>query len=315
MTSLKDKLTQALNETRMLILGAQILLGFQFQAAFQPGFDKLAPVAQWLDAAALGLIVVAVALLIAPCPFHRLVEQGRDTQRMHGYTTTMAEAALLPFAITIGIDIDIVGQALLGGWAGAALGLGLTGFAALFWYGIEALPRHSKGAGMMTGQPDGEANTRTSLREKINTMLTEARVILPGAQALLGFQFVAVLTSGFEQLADIAKLLHLASLALVALAVILLMSPAAYHRLAADGEDRPDVQRFGSAVVLASLGPLALGISGEVTVVVQKIAASGEAGLAAGLLSLAVFGTLWFGYPLMARAERHRGKLARADEA
>jgi hypothetical protein len=32
MAKLKDKLTNALNETRILILGAQILLGFQFNA-------------------------------------------------------------------------------------------------------------------------------------------------------------------------------------------------------------------------------------------------------------------------------------------
>jgi len=36
------------------------------------------------------------------------------------------------------------------------------------------------------------------LAKKIDQMLTEARVILPGAQALLGFQLAVILTQAFE---------------------------------------------------------------------------------------------------------------------
>jgi hypothetical protein len=35
------KLKTALDETRLLILGVQILLGFEFQCVFQDGFDGL----------------------------------------------------------------------------------------------------------------------------------------------------------------------------------------------------------------------------------------------------------------------------------
>ena len=38
---LSKKVKIALDETRMLILGAQILLGFQFRGAFSDGFDQL----------------------------------------------------------------------------------------------------------------------------------------------------------------------------------------------------------------------------------------------------------------------------------
>src|SRR2546423_1127583 len=47
-TDLGDKVENALNETRMLILGSQVLLGFQYQGVFQPGFQKLPPLAQEL---------------------------------------------------------------------------------------------------------------------------------------------------------------------------------------------------------------------------------------------------------------------------
>ena len=38
---LSKKVKVALDETRMLILGAQILLGFQFRGVFSDGYDQL----------------------------------------------------------------------------------------------------------------------------------------------------------------------------------------------------------------------------------------------------------------------------------
>ena len=41
MAKLKDKIKTALDEGRMLVLGAQILVGFQYRAVFEPVFEKL----------------------------------------------------------------------------------------------------------------------------------------------------------------------------------------------------------------------------------------------------------------------------------
>jgi hypothetical protein len=42
----------------------------------------------------------------------------------------------------------------------------------------------------------------TPLKTTIEQLLTEARLIIPGGQALFGFQFIAMLTSGFDRLQD-----------------------------------------------------------------------------------------------------------------
>jgi hypothetical protein len=52
----------------------------------------------------------------------------------------------------------------------------------------------------------------TPLHAKMEEMLTEARVVLPGAQALFGFQLAIVLTQSFEQLPSVSKITHAASL-------------------------------------------------------------------------------------------------------
>ena len=47
----------------------------------------------------------------------------------------------------------------------------------------------------------GQSNERAdTLQAKIEQLLTEARVVLPGAQALFGFQLAIVLTRAFERL-------------------------------------------------------------------------------------------------------------------
>ena len=53
-------------------------------------------------------------------------------------------------------------------------------------------------------------------------MLTEARVLLPGAQALLGFQLAVILNDTFSQLPQSSKLTNVASLCCISLAIILL---------------------------------------------------------------------------------------------
>jgi hypothetical protein len=73
----------ALEETRMLVLGAQVLLGFEFSGVFRDGFERLPLHTRYLDGIALLLLIVTVALLITPETYHHIVEVGRDTGRFH----------------------------------------------------------------------------------------------------------------------------------------------------------------------------------------------------------------------------------------
>ena len=134
---LSERVTDALNEVRILILGAQILLGFQFNAAFQPKFVRMAGYLQWLDVVALTLMLAAAGVLVAPAPFHRLVEDGNDSAPLVRFATRAATLALAPFALCIGIDAYIVVNPLLGQAAAIAGGGLLATLAGVFWYGIE----------------------------------------------------------------------------------------------------------------------------------------------------------------------------------
>jgi len=304
-SGITEKVRTSLSEGRNLVLGAQILLGFQYNAAFQPGFGRLAGHARWVEAATLGLLLATMLLLLAPAPFHRLAEGGQATPRQHRYTNRMITAALVPFALALGANVFVATERPFG--TGAALALGLaTGAAALLaWFGPELVRASSKRDAAMRGSPTrDQGGERTSLKERINYLLTESRIILPGAQALLGFQFAAFLTDAFEQLPRASKLAHTASLLLIAAAVILLMTPAPYHRIVHGGEDTEAFDRVAARLVLGAMVPLGLGLAGELYVVLARIAGARSAVVAAGVAVLAFLG-LWFGYPLLARRSSH----------
>jgi uncharacterized membrane protein YhaH (DUF805 family) len=132
-------------------------------------------------------------------------------------------------------------------------------------------------------------------------MLTEARVILPGAQALLGFQLTVTLTHAFEQLPPSSGLLHVAALISVAFAVILLMTPAALHRISFYGEDTERFLQIGSWFVVAAPVPLAIGIAADLYVATSKATECAFLGVIVAIFIFAILAVLWYGLPLYLR--------------
>lgn len=289
------KLKTALDETRLLILGVQILLGFEFQCVFQDRFDQLATRAKVLNLGALGLIVLSIAILIAPSMQHRIVEAGQSTTRLILITNRLAGAALVPLTAGLTLSAFVVVELSFGPLAGAAIAGLLACASVFFWFGLELLiVGHLQELQQM--QPSS-----TPLKTKIEQLLTEARLIIPGGQALFGFQFIAMLTSGFDRLPETAKVVHAAALCLIGMNVILMMTPAALHRLSFAGEDSPRFLRMGS--ILVTIGPafLAAGISAETYVVFLKALNNAQMAMAASIATAVVLATLWYAWPLVLR--------------
>lgn len=116
------KLKTALDETRLLILGVQILLGFEFQSVFQDGFEDLAQASKSLCLGSMGLIVSSIAMLVAPSMQHRLVEAGQATPRLIRATNRLAGLALLPLAIGLALSVYVVAERTFGTAIGIAMG-------------------------------------------------------------------------------------------------------------------------------------------------------------------------------------------------
>jgi hypothetical protein len=139
----------------------------------------------------------------------------------------------------------------------------------------------------------------TPLETQVDQLLTEARIIIPGAQALLGFQLTVTLTQAFADLSSGAKMTHAAALCCISLAVVLLMATASIHRISFGGQDDPDFLKIGSLLVVAAPLPLAVGISLDTYVAAGRALQSDTAALL--LAAAALITPLIFWYVLPAR--------------
>ena len=155
-----------------------------------------------------------------------------------------------------------------------------------------------------------EEKEELSLSKAAEYLLEECRMVLPGIQALFGFQLIAVFNQGFgEKLSSAEQMLHLAAIGLVAVAVALVMAPAAYHRQVGARVVTEHFIQISTRVLLWSMLPLALGISIDFYLIARIILGTSLVVLLAVAL-LAIFMLFWFALP---RVESLKRLVARCD--
>jgi Family of unknown function (DUF6328) len=102
---------------------------------------------------------------------------------------------------------------------------------------------------------------REDLEEEATHATDEARMVLPGVQAIMGFQLIAVFNQRFESLSSNEQLLHLAAFFLITIAMGLIMAPAAYHRQVERGRVTRRFVDLASALLTLALVPLMIGLA------------------------------------------------------
>lgn len=153
---------------------------------------------------------------------------------------------------------------------------------------------------------DGQSE-ELKLSEAVSELLDECRMVLPGIQALFGFQMVAVFSSTFaEKLSASDQKLHIVSIILVVIAIALLMTPAALHRQVEPRRASAWFILSASRLLLAAMFPLALGLSIDVFIVTAMVCHDTALAVIAALVSLATFAGLWFVYPHLKRRRVER---------
>ena len=122
-----------------------------------------------------------------------------------------------------------------------------------------------------------EQRERLPLSTAIGFLIDESRMVLPGIQALFGFQLIAVFSERFQSLSPHEQELHFISIALVVLATGLIMTPAAYHR---HQESREVTESFivgSTRLLLIGMAPLAVAVALDVYLIGQLILAPASA--------------------------------------
>jgi hypothetical protein len=152
---------------------------------------------------------------------------------------------------------------------------------------------------------DGRLIEELSLNDAATHVLEECRTVVPGMQALFGFQLIAVFNTTFsDSLTSAERIVHLAAIVLVTIAIVLVMAPAAVHR---HMNPRSITFRFiviSSRLLMASMVPLAIGICLDVYLVARLIVGSATIASVIAVPLFAVFIVFWLLLPRAVRGQR-----------
>jgi uncharacterized protein DUF6328 len=144
-----------------------------------------------------------------------------------------------------------------------------------------------------------------SLSDSVSHMLEECRMVLPGIQALFGFQLIAVFNSTFwARLDQFEQLIHYFAISLVALSVALVMTPAAYHRQAVPMTVSKRFLTISSRLLFWSMYPLMGGILLDFYLVGSLVLPGRLSSVLATFCLFCVFTVLWILLPRMHALQR-----------
>ena len=144
------------------------------------------------------------------------------------------------------------------------------------------------------------------LEHRVNYILDEARMVLPGIQALLGFQLIAVFNRAFsENLSTNEQHVHLLAIFSSLCAIALLLTPAAIHRQSEPDGISKEFAGIAGRLVAAGLIPLMLSVTLDWYVVSKLIMHDSLFPLISTVVVFSGLLTLWVIWPQV-RKRRNR---------
>jgi Na+/melibiose symporter-like transporter len=139
-----EDLTELLQELRILLPGAQVLMAFLVILPFSAGFEKIQRTEQWIYVATFACSVVSLALFTAPAAQHRLERPLRDRTRFKHEATRLIILGLIPLSVALILATQLVVSQVVGSRVGYLLAGVVGGVIVLTWW---LLPLRHRNAG------------------------------------------------------------------------------------------------------------------------------------------------------------------------
>lgn len=135
-------------------------------------------------------------------------------------------------------------------------------------------------------------------------MLSEMRILLPGAQMLSAFLIILPFNTGFAHIDHTEKLLFLATFFLALTSLVLLSAPAVQHRLMRPLKDRARFKRVATKQIVAGSFALAIALVLGTDLVISEVFGSTVGMTMAGIMA-ALIAVAWWLMPMYLK--RHSG--------
>lgn len=135
-------------------------------------------------------------------------------------------------------------------------------------------------------------------KSDLTELLSETHILLPGTEIFLGFLTTLPFTDRFDRLSgtehDVFAFAYFATLC----SFVLMVAPAAYHRVARPIEDKERFKVFATRMLVAGLVPISLAAVLS-TFLVTSMVLGARYALWGAVGTAAMVGVLWWTVPLV----------------
>jgi cation transport ATPase len=150
-----------------------------------------------------------------------------------------------------------------------------------------------------------ERRVKEELDQEWSELVEELRLAMPGVQVLFAFLLILPFQRPFDELSREQEYVYFSALLAAAIAVVLLISPAANHRLRWRQGDKDALMRTATRSAVAATVFIALAMTASVFLITDVLFGLPLTAIVPSALA-ALFAWFWYGLPLWRRARERR---------
>ena len=143
---------------------------------------------------------------------------------------------------------------------------------------------------------------KEQLEREHGELLEELRSLIPGAEVLFGFLLAIRFTGQFADLTDTQRYVYFGTLLSTAVALVMLLAPAAFHRIRFREGDKEVMLQKGNREAIAGTAAIALAFTG-VLFLVSDLVFSVPVAIAVALAFFALTAWRWWVIALVRNAQ------------
>jgi Family of unknown function (DUF6328) len=145
-----------------------------------------------------------------------------------------------------------------------------------------------------------ERRSPEELDQEWSELVEENRLAMPGTQVLFAFLLILPFQQRFRELSDQQTYVYFTAFVCAAVAIVLLISPTAAHRILWRHGDKEALLRWSTASAIAATAFLAAGMTASVYLITDFLFGEPATAIVSAIIG-SLFITLWYVLPLVRR--------------
>ena len=145
---------------------------------------------------------------------------------------------------------------------------------------------------------------KPDLQKDADQVLQGIRIVLPGTQALIGFQFIAFFNPVFQSLSTNLKMLHFTTLMLAILCSIFLIAPVAFQQIGEGGSATGKLLKFSRKMLAIAMAFLLFAVTGDIYVAARTIGISNSYAVLYATAAFVTGVSLWYVCSLLRKSNK-----------